>query len=161
VRIGTLDIDLLKRLFQALRDEEAEYLVVGGVAMNLHGFVRATDDVDLFVRPTAENIRRVRAALHRVWEDPSIEEIRAEDLAGEYPVVRYGPPEVEMVVDLMSRLGERFQYEDLEGEWHDLEGTPVHVATPRTLYRMKRDTVREDDRRDAARLREHFDLGEA
>ncbi len=32
------------------------------------------------------------------------------------------------------------------------------LASPRMLYRMKRDTVRPQDRADAARIREAFDL---
>jgi hypothetical protein len=36
----------------------------------------------------------------------------------------------------------------------------VRVATPRTLYRMKKDTVRPQDRLDAQALRERFDLPE-
>jgi hypothetical protein len=36
----------------------------------------------------------------------------------------------------------------------------VSVATPRMLYRMKKDTVRPQDRADAERIRESFDLRE-
>ena len=41
-----------------------------------------------------------------------------------------------------------------------VEGIKVPVATPATLYRMKKDTVRPIDRADAAALREKFGLGE-
>lgn len=37
-----------------------EYVLVGGVAVGLHGFERATNDIDLFVRPTAENVANLR-----------------------------------------------------------------------------------------------------
>ena len=33
------------------------YAVVGGVAVNAHGYVRATHDLGLFIRPTIENAR--------------------------------------------------------------------------------------------------------
>ena len=39
-----------------------------------------------------------------------------------------------------------------------LGGVPVRVATPRMLYRMKRDTVRPQDRLDAEQLRREFKL---
>ena len=55
----------------------AEYVLVGGVAMGLHGLVRATQDVDLFVRPEADNVARVKAALRAVWDDPAIDECAA------------------------------------------------------------------------------------
>ena len=54
-----------------------------------------------------------RRALRRVWDDPELEEIRAEDLGGAYPVVRYVAPGGS-VVDLMARLGEAASFEDVE-----------------------------------------------
>ena len=42
----------------------------------------------------------------------------------------------------------------------DIDGVPVHVATARMLYEMKRDTVRPQDRADAHALRERFGLEE-
>lgn len=89
-----------------------------------------------------------------VWDDPEIDSITAGDLTGEYATVRYGPPVDEMVVDLMPRPGDAFRYEDLEATTRVLDGVPVRIATPRMLYRMKRDTLRPDDRRDAERLLE-------
>ena len=38
----------------------------------------------------------------------------------------------------------------------DVEGLRIKVATPRMLYAMKRDTVREQDRLDAQMLRQRF-----
>jgi hypothetical protein len=149
----------LVRLFAALAAEDVAYVLVGGVAMNLHGVVRATEDVDLFVRPDAENVAGVRRALRRLYADPDVDGIRAEDLAGDYPVVRYVPPAGGVVVDLIARLGDRFAFADLRSEVRDLGGVPVRVATPATLYAMKHDTVRPVDRADAARLRDAFGVG--
>lgn len=147
------------RLFAALAAEGVAYVLVGGVAMNLHGVVRATEDVDLFVRPDADNVAGVRRALRRLYADPDIEGIRAEDLDGDYPVVRYVPPEGGLVLDLIARLGDRFAYDDLRSELRDLGGVSVRLATPSTLYAMKHDTVRPVDRADAERLRDAFGVG--
>jgi hypothetical protein len=49
-------------LMKALQRHDVEYLLVGGMAINLHGLVRATEDIDLFVRPTPDNIGRLKAA---------------------------------------------------------------------------------------------------
>lgn len=155
-----MELDRLLQLFRSLAEHQVDYVLVGGVAMNLHGLVRGTDDVDLFVRPLADNVERLRRALRALWNDPEIDSIRAEDLAGEYPTVRYGPPEDEVVIDLISRLGTDLQYEDLESQVLAFHGVPIRVATPASLYRMKRDTVRWDDQRDAERLRERFGVGD-
>jgi hypothetical protein len=61
-------------------------------------------------------------------------------------------------IDILARLGEAFRYADLECEVLRVEGVTVRVATPRTLYRMKKDTVRPQDRLDAEVLKERFGL---
>ena len=89
---------------------------------------------------------------------PDIDAIVASDLAGEYPTIRYGPPDGSFTLDLLSRLGERFGYDDIEAATVELEGEPVRTATPRMLYVMKRDTLRPLDQADAAALRRTFNL---
>ena len=153
-----IDLDRLLALVRALNREGVEYSVVGAVALGLHGLARATEDVGLFVRPTPDNVARLRCALSAVWSDPDIDSIVASDLAGDYPVIRYGPPDGSFTLDLLSRLGERFGYDDIESVTVELEGEPVRAATPRMLYVMKRDTVRPQDHADAAALRRAFDL---
>lgn len=147
--------DRLAELLRALFEERVRYVLFGGQAVNVHGIPRLTEDVDLFVEPSEENVERLRRALRRVWQDPSIEEIRSEDLAGEYAVVRYGTPDG-FAVDLVSRIGEMFSFADVESETIEIDGVPATVATPRMLYRMKRDTVRPVDRADAADLKAKF-----
>jgi len=128
--------------------------------MAAQGLVRATRDIDFFVEPGEENVRRIKTALRSVFSDESIEEITSADLAGEYPVIQYGPPGEDYVIDLLARLGETFSFEDIESEELDVEGVRVRVATPRMLYRMKKNTVRPQDRVDAETLRDRFGLSE-
>jgi hypothetical protein len=145
-------------LTDALEENKVDYFVVGGMAVNLHGLVRATEDIDLFINPTSENIDRLRSALRSVWSDPCIEEISSDDLCGDYPVVRYGPPKGSFVIDLMTRVGEQFAYDELEAQTLSVGEKKVRVATPETLYRMKRNTVRPRDRIDALALKQKFEL---
>lgn len=153
-----IDLDRFLVLLRALNREGVEYVVVGAVALGLHGLARATEDVDLFVRPTLDNVAGLKRALSAVWSDPEIETIDADELAGEYPVVRYVPPDGAFTLDILTRLGERFAFDDIEAGVVELEGEPVRVATPRMLYVMKRDTVRPLDHADAAALRRTFGL---
>lgn len=46
-----------------LAAEKAEFLIVGAYALAAHGFPRMTGDIDILVRPTTENARRVYRAL--------------------------------------------------------------------------------------------------
>lgn len=155
-----MDFEKVFQLLTALEREGVQYVLVGGVALNLHGILRATQDIDLFVRPTKANVERLKRALRAVWDDPEIAGIREEDLSGDYPTVRYGPPGETLVVDLMSRLGTAFRYEDILAENILVNGTNVCIATPAMLFRMKKNTLRLIDQADAAELREKFDLGE-
>ena len=50
-------------LFAAFHAAGVEYAVVGGVAVNAHGFVRNTRDLDVFIRPTEENAEAAFRAL--------------------------------------------------------------------------------------------------
>jgi len=154
-----MEEDRLRAVFRALHEKDVEYAVFGAVALGLHGLARATADLDLFLRPDADNVERLKAALREVFDDPSIEEISAADLCGEYPAVRYVPPDG-FGVDLLTRIGEAFRYADLDIEEKTIYGVPVRVVTPRTLWRMKKGAIRPTDRYDADVLAERFGFRE-
>jgi diphthamide synthase (EF-2-diphthine--ammonia ligase) len=155
-----VDRDELLRVLRAFQSEALEYVLIGATAMGFHGVVRATEDVDLFIRATDGNVERLRRALRTVYDDPNVDEIRAADLLGEYPAVRYYPPVGELFFDILTRLGEVASYETVASEVKEIEGIRVPVATPAALYRMKRHTVRPIDHQDAAALRERFGLSD-
>ena len=60
--------------------------------MNLHGLVRNTEDLDIFVAPEQPNVELLKAALRDAFDDPEIETITADDLLGECTAIRYIPP---------------------------------------------------------------------
>ncbi|HEY6241135.1 MAG TPA: hypothetical protein VIW78_09875 [Burkholderiales bacterium] len=64
----------------ALRDARVRYLVADGLAVNAHGYLRLTYDVDLVVQLDAENIRTAFAALATLGYRPSIP-VKAEQFA--------------------------------------------------------------------------------
>lgn len=155
-----MSFEELLNLLRALDEQSVEYVLIGGAAMNIHGVIRATEDVDLFVRPDSKNIKNLRAALRSLWDDDEIDLITADDLAGTYPVIRYGPPQGNIAIDLLAGLGDSYTYDDIASETVEIEGVRVRIATPQMLYRMKRNTVRPIDRSDADALRSIFDFEE-
>ena len=147
------------RVLAALHEGGVEYVLIGATAMGVHGIVRATEDLDLLIRATEENVARLRSALHAAYgADPNIEQITAGDLLGEYPAVRYYPPTGDLYFDILTRLGIAASYESVESETKDVAGVPVRVASPAALYRLKKNTIRAIDRQDAVMLRRAFDL---
>lgn len=69
-------------MLRAFEAEQLEYVLIGATAMGFHGLVRATE----------EDVARLRRAFHAVYTgDSTIDEIRAVDLQGDYPALRYYP----------------------------------------------------------------------
>jgi hypothetical protein len=149
------------RALRAFQEAGLEYVLIGAGAMAVHGLVRTTEDLDLFIRATPENIEKLRAAFRAVYQgDPNISEISSEDLLGDYPAVRYYPPTGDLYFDVLTRLGEAASFETIEAETKEVDGTQISVATPSALYKLKKGTIRLQDRADAAALRERFNLTE-
>ncbi|UCH97302.1 MAG: nucleotidyl transferase AbiEii/AbiGii toxin family protein [Candidatus Aminicenantes bacterium] len=147
---GNSQFEQFKRVLDALAKHKVDYILVGGVAVILHGIERLTRDIDIFVKMEHRNIERLRNALHSIFDDESINEITLEELQ-KYAVIRFGVND-NFCVDIMARIGEVAVYEDLEFETILHDGINVRIATPETLYNLKKDTIRHKDRFDAAYL---------
>jgi predicted nucleotidyltransferase len=52
-----------EKLLARLADAGVDFVVVGGVAVAVHGYVRVTEDVDLVIDPSPENVRRLLGCL--------------------------------------------------------------------------------------------------
>ena len=50
-------------LLRVLREHNVDFLVIGGVAVAAHGYVRGTEDVDIIPEPSRANLERLLAAL--------------------------------------------------------------------------------------------------
>lgn len=155
-----MTLDEAKAILEALNREGVEFVVIGSMAMAAQGLPRATQDLDLFVSPALSNLQALKRAMLAHFDDPNVEEISPEELAGDYPAVEYVPPHGRFSVDIPTRLGEAFSWEDLRKGAQEIPmgEIRVRVASPSMLYRMKRDTVRPQDRADAERIREAFGL---
>lgn len=147
---------MAKRVLAALEEHGVRYAVFGGVALNFHGIARFTEDMDLFVAPERKNLEAMKEALRSVFADPDIDEISVDEMLGSYPAIQYVPPSGDFHIDLLTRLGQAFAFDDLEVQKLPFDDVLASVVTPRTLYRMKRDTVRLKDRADAEMLRQKF-----
>jgi len=88
--------DLLK-LCEALNAESVRYILIGGFAVILHGFVRATKDIDLLIDASIDNVQRLKRAM-AFLPDNAISLI-ADDEVEKYQVVRIAD---EIIVDLLK-----------------------------------------------------------
>lgn len=66
----------------ALNKERAAYVVIGGIAVQAHVPYRFTRDIDVLIKPTLENARRVRAAI-RKWAGSELVHSAADFISGD------------------------------------------------------------------------------
>ena len=55
--------DPVLHLLQRFHDEQVEYVLVGGQAVRLNGFLRATEDIDVLVKATRSNGEKIKQAM--------------------------------------------------------------------------------------------------
>ena len=135
--------DDLVRLCRELNAQQALYMVVGGFAVIQHGFLRATEDIDLLVEGSMDNQARIKKALE-ILPDKAIRELGDEDLRN-YLVVRVAD---DVIVDLMlSACGIRYEEAQPDAEIVTVGDVLIPFASARLLLRMKQ-TIREKDHLD-------------
>ncbi len=141
--------DMFSKFLELMHEFEinnVDYILIGGMAINIHGFARNTEDIDLFINPIEKNVNNLRIAMINVFQDDDIHEITGEEL-GKYAVIRYGT-EDDFYIDIISRIGEKFSFNDLQYEEKIIEGIRIKVADIKTLYKLKENTYREIDQLD-------------
>ena len=131
---------------KSLEEYKVEYVLIGGLAINLHGFTRNTEDIDLFVNPTNENIDNIQKALYKVFNDDEIYQITIQEIE-KYSVIRYGTDFL-FYIDIISSIGEKFHFSDLKYELKKIDDIKIKVADIKTLYKLKEKTYREIDQLD-------------
>lgn len=134
--------DPLLRLLARFAEEGVEYVLVGGQAVRLNGFVRATEDVDVLVRAGRDNGERIKRAMSHLpsaaeldpqWFEPqgaAVENIRVAD---------------ELLVDLLfAANGETFESVQPHVRQIEIEGVTLQVLDIDGLLKTKTD-YREKD----------------
>jgi signal recognition particle subunit SEC65 len=61
-----------ERVFRELNKNRVKYLVIGGVALNLHGVPRATADLDLAVEIEKKNLEKIAAVFKKIGFKPRV-----------------------------------------------------------------------------------------
>ncbi len=136
-------------LLSALNDQGAEYLVVGAHALAAHGHVRATKDLDVWVRPVSENAARVLAALESFGAP--LHDLTRADLVKPGIVFQIGVPPVR--IDLLTSIdGVAFEEAWKERLRTHFAGVGVGVLSRAHLIRNKRASGRLQDLADVERL---------
>ncbi len=139
-----------KDLLRALNEQEVEYLIVGGYAVIFHTEPRFTKDLDIWLRPSSENARKLMAAF-RQFGMPLID-IDEADFANE------GTQYVMGVAPVMLDFLTSVEPLDFEECWNsriedDVDGIPVFYLGRDELIESKKLADRDQDRADIQKLR--------
>ena len=143
--------DLFLELLRRFQEEGVEYVLIGGQAVRLNGFVRATEDVDVLLKPGRSNGERTiralsflrsSAELDPAWFEPhpegDVENIRVAD---------------DLLVDLLfAANGENFDSLQAHVRELQIEGVTVKLLNIEGLLKSKTD-YREKDVLDKSVLR--------
>lgn len=136
-------------LLQLFGDHEVEFLIVGAHALAAHGHVRATKDLDVFIRASAENAERAMRAL-AAFQAP-LYELTAEDLATEGTIFQIGVAPVR--IDILTRIdGVTFDEAYRDRVMTRFGGRSVAVLSRAHLIQNKRASGRLQDLADIERL---------
>jgi hypothetical protein len=161
-----MEVRSVEAIVRALNTAEVEYLIVGGLAVNAHGYERLTQDVDLVIRLTPQNIIRGLRALGEIGYRMPIP-IAPEEFADASNREVWRKEKNMAVLRLWSDLHRRtpvdiFVYEPFQfaeeypaAKWEEIEpDLKVPIVRCETLIALKRLAGRPQDLADVAELEE-------
>ena len=154
---------------RALDEAGVRYLVAGGLAVNAHGYLRFTKDVDIVVQLVSANIERTFISLRNLGYRPAVP-ITSEQFAdaelrnswirdkGMQVLQFWSDAHRETPIDVFASEPFAFEEEYQRALVKPLYGTiPVRVVSISALIRMKQAAGREQDRIDIEHLRMRLD----
>jgi hypothetical protein len=138
-------------LLRALNETSTEFLIVGAHAMAVHGVPRATGDLDVLVKPDADNARRVLHALRQFGAPVEAHGVVAQDFERPGTVYQIGLPPRR--IDLLTEIsGITFAAAWSSRVSAQMGGQPVSVLGLQALITNKRASGRPKDLVDVSLL---------
>lgn len=139
-----------KDMLQRLLSHEAKFLVVGAYAMAAQGYPRATGDLDIWVEPSAENSKKVYAALAEFGVP--IKDLDENTFAEPGIVFQIGV--VPRRIDILTAIeGVSFEEGYAGKEIIEVDNIPISFLSKRELIKNKESTGREKDKLDVKYLK--------
>jgi hypothetical protein len=145
--------DPLLRLLSRFGEEGVDYVLVGGQAVRLNGFLRATEDVDVLVKATRSNGEKIKRALSFLASASDLDPAWFEPQADEPENIRVAD---DLIVDLLfAANGETYESVQPYVRVLTVEGVPIRVLNIDGLLRTKTQTREKDllDRRMLERIK--------
>jgi hypothetical protein len=153
----------VEAILRALNDAEVRYLIVGGLAVVAHGYVRATVDMDIVLHLERANVLRAMKALDGIGYKPLVpvegiqladEQIRKMWQAEKHMIVfqMRNPNRESTRLDIFVEEPFSFAEEFALAKWEDVAGIPSPILRLERLLQMKLESGRPQDLADVAEL---------
>jgi len=161
---GEWGMNIFKKLFSSLNLASIEYMVAGGIAVNLYGIERATADIDIILKLDKENISKFIETARKLGLKPKMP-IHLEDLMGAEKrnswitdkgmtvFSLYDPGEPFFLLDIFVKVPFVFDEVYPKREQVKYEDTVIPVLSMEELIRMKETSNRPQDKADIFYLR--------
>ena len=142
-----------EKLLVLLAEAGVNFIVVGGIAVSIQGYVRLTEDVDLLIDDSASNVKRLLDRLASYGEGFA-RELSPEDFNDEEGAIRIVEEAEQCQIDIFTRMSGR-HYSDVieDADRFEAGGYQIAVASKGSLIGWKSKSVREKDQFDAQALR--------
>lgn len=142
-----------EKLLVLLAESEVRFIVVGGIAVVLQGYVRLTEDVDILVDSSEDNIIRLLRVLSGYGEGFAAE-LTLEDFDDTEGAIRIVEVSEQCQIDVFTRLGGKY-FQDVidDADSLELKGFKILFASKSALIAWKESSGREKDRLDVITLR--------
>ena len=134
-----------------LSKNRVRYLLIGGYAVNIHGYPRFTGDLDLWIDNDNENVKRVCDTIRQFgFDDP---DLTPETFQRPNVLIRMGV--IPYMIEIHTAVsGVRFEACYPQRVIKEIEGIPVDVIDLKNLLKNKRATGRHRDLDDIENLPE-------
>ena len=131
-----------EEFLKLLIEQKVDFVVVGGYAVAFHGYVRATNDLDLFFNASKVNIGRIRKALQRFGLDTSDDQ--ANGFSDPGCIIRMGIPPVRLeLINNISGLSFKEVWDHrVSGEYGSVK---VNYISLSDLLKNKKESGRPKD----------------
>ena len=138
-----------REMLSCLKDEGVDFIIVGAYALAAHGLIRATGDIDVWLRVSPDNARKVLRALARFGTPTS--DLSEEDFTTPDTILQLGVEPRR--IDLLTGIdGVEFDEAAQGKERVDVDGVEVFVLSKQDLLKNKLAAGRDKDRGDIAWL---------
>ena len=140
-----------EKLLAALAADGIDFAVVGGLAVILNGYPRTTQDADILVHDSPENLRKLLASLTK-WGEGWARELKPEDFLLEAGSIRVME---EFDLDIFTRMLEK-KLDDFRPRlrFWETSGVRIPYLSPSDLIFLKEVSWRDKDKLDVLAMKE-------